>query len=583
MVKPLEEYSREELIETIKSQKETISRTKKFGLVWEDKPEKVVTDCTKKLPIIKEVEDKAMNEAGESEPTNLIIEGDNYHALSVLNYTHAGKIDVIYIDPPYNTGARDWRYNNNYVDASDAFRHSKWLSFIEHRLRLAKNLLSDDGVICVTIDDYEMPYLWCLLDEIFGYENHLGTVVIRNNPKGRMTERKFSLVHEYGIFFGKSSKSEIKKLAEKPEEKTHKYIQDDDGSWYLPVNLRKQGVDSSAYNKKGELSQRYYPIYFDPANGRISVTDDSLPEKIMPIDSRGEMHIWRRAKEVIEDMHSSGDIWVKKTPNNGYQLYFKFRGGLDGKRPQSMWTEATFSASDYGTKILDTILGQREKFNFPKAPEAVKKSILSMSNKKDAIVLDYFAGSGTTGHAVLELNKEDGGHRQFIICTNNENKIAEEVTYPRIRGVVYGYGKGDKQVDGLPANVRYFKTEFIDKNDTMDKLRRELSPACEDMIRVREGAYEKIIDEDKLKVFKNSRGLTAIIYDRFELAEHIQKIEALDTDTPVHLYVFSYSKSDRKDEMPDNLKHKYEAQPIPEGVLEIYKKIFANIKGGKNA
>ena len=168
MGKPLDECSIEELVEIIKSQKETISRTKKFGLVWEDKPEKVATDCAKKLPVIKEVADRAINKAGDSEPTNIIIEGDNYHALSVLNYTHAGKIDAIYADPPYNTGAKNWRYNNNYVDGQDAFRHSKWISFMDKRLRLARNLLKDTGIICVTIDDYEIAPLRLLMDSIFG-------------------------------------------------------------------------------------------------------------------------------------------------------------------------------------------------------------------------------------------------------------------------------------------------------------------------------------------------------------------------------------------------------------------------------
>ncbi|HPD99503.1 MAG TPA: site-specific DNA-methyltransferase, partial [Candidatus Saccharibacteria bacterium] len=393
--------------------------------------------------MLTEVAERAITKAND-QPTNLIIEGDNYHSLSTLNYTHAGRVDFIYIDPPYNTGATDWRYNNNYVDGADAFRHSKWLSFMKHRLELARNLLSDDGVICVTIDDYEAPRLWVLLEELFGYENHLGTVVIRNNPKGRMTKRKFSLVHEYGIFFGKSSQSVIKKLPVDPSEKTHNYKQDTDGSWYLPVNLRKQGVDSDAYNKKGELSHRYYPIYFDPETGAISVTKE-LPIKIDPIDVSGTKRIWRRGKEVIEKMYEDGDLWVQKTAN-GYQPYFKFRGGLDGKLAQSVWAEAHFSASDYGTKILDSILGQREKFQYPKAPEAVKQSILSATNKKNAIILDFFAGSGTTGHAVLELNKEDGGNRSFILCTNNENNIAEEVTYQRVKGVMDGY----KDVAGIP-------------------------------------------------------------------------------------------------------------------------------------
>ena len=426
----LQKYTKEELIDKINT------LNKRFGLVWQDKPEEVVKRCQKELPILKEVPSKAIKTKDQT-PTNLIIEGDNYHALSVLNYTHRGKIDFIYIDPPYNTGATNWRYNNKYVDTADGFRHSKWLSFMENRLKLTNDLLTDSGVICVTIDDYEAPRLWMLLEKIFGYENHLGTVIIRNNPKGRMTKRKFSLVHEYGIFFGKSYRSTIKKLPVNPSEKTHKYKKDSTGNWYLSVNLRKQGVDSDAYNKKGDLSHRYYPIYFDPNTGVISTTK-KLPIKIEPIDTNGTKRIWRRGEDTINKMYQDGDLYAKKTAN-GWQVYFKFRGGLDGKLAQSIWIEPHFSASDYGTKTLDSILGQREKFQYPKAPEAVKQSILSATNNTKAIILDFFAGSGTTGQAVLELNKNDGGQRQFILCTNNENEIAEEVTYPRIKKVIKGY------------------------------------------------------------------------------------------------------------------------------------------------
>ena len=237
-------WSKERLITEIKQLKKTT-----YGLLWDDKPEDVAELCKTKLPVLVDVEDKEI--LGDSHgPANILIEGDNYHALSVLNYTHKGKIDFIYIDPPYNTGAKDWKYNNAFVDAQDPYRHSKWLSFMEKRLRFAKNLLTDRGIICVTIDDYEMPRLWMLMDKIFDENNHLGTVVIRNNPKGRKTKRKVSLIHEYAIFYGKGVNSKIQKIEVAPEDKTHNYVQDKDGSWYLPGNLRKQGVDSLAVSAK---------------------------------------------------------------------------------------------------------------------------------------------------------------------------------------------------------------------------------------------------------------------------------------------------------------------------------------------
>ena len=261
-------------INELKEENKKLKSKKKYGLVWEEEkePEKVVLDCQKKLPIIKDVKIKEIL-IDKEKPTNILIEGDNYHALQVLNYTHKGKIDAIYIDPPYNTGAKDWKYNNKFVCEDDAYRHSKWLNLMNKRLLLAKNLLKDDGIICITIDDYEMPRLWLLLEEIFGSHNYLGTVIIRNNPSGRKTKRKVAQIHEFALFFGKSKLSHIKKLFVDMNKKTHKYIKDKNGIFYSPTNLRKQGVDSNAIKKDGSIKDRYYPIYFDPTTGKISVTE----------------------------------------------------------------------------------------------------------------------------------------------------------------------------------------------------------------------------------------------------------------------------------------------------------------------
>jgi adenine-specific DNA-methyltransferase len=475
--------------------------TKKFGLVFEEHREAIDDTLETHTPVLTENKKLFIDNGGQ---VNFLIEGDNLAALKLLLKTHKGKIDVIYIDPPYNTGAKDWKYDNDYVDKNDTFRHSKWLSFLNKRLIIAKKLLSESGIICVTIDDYECPNLWLLMSNIFDYENHLGTVVIRNNPKGRMTERKFSLIHEYAIFFGKSQYSEIKKLQVAPSEKTHNYKQDNEGNWYLPVNLRKQGIDSNAINRKGEISHRYYPIYYNPKTGAVS-TEQKYSITIEPIDSNGEKRIWRRAKEVIDEMFKNGDLWVKKIKNN-YQVYYKFKGGLDGKRPQTIWTEAHFSASDYGTKILDTILGKRELFQFPKAPEAVKQSILSMSNNKKAIILDFFAGSGTTGQAVLELNKKDDGNRDFILCTNNENSICRDVTYERIKRVI--------KKESYPASLKYYKIDYI---PISDKIYYEYADELLEHIR------ELVELENALNFTGNDK--IAIVLTDEELAEFVSSIK----------------------------------------------------------
>jgi adenine specific DNA methylase Mod len=606
-------------------------KEKKFGLVWIEVPEKFDEECENKLPILKEVPEKAVINKDEK-PTHILIEGDNYHALTCLNYTHKGKIDVIYIDPPYNTGAKDWKYNNKYVEENDPWKHSNWVNFMSRRLSLAKNLLKNDGVICVTIDDYEMPNLWLLMEDIYGEDNHLGTLVIRNNPKGRKTERKLSLIHEYALFFGKSAKSKIHKIRISPEEKTHNYKQELNGAWYLPVNLRKQGVDSLAVSSKGKVSERYYPIYYDSKTGKVSAKE-KLKIEILPIDSKGQKRIWRRSKDVIDKMYEKKELWCQETAN-GLQVYFKFLGGLDGEPPQSIWLDSKYSASEYGTQILDTILGKREAFPYPKSPYAVLDCIKIATNNESAFILDFFAGSGTTVQAVIELNKQEGGRRQCIVCTNNENKICEEITYPRIEKVINGYpfkGKenellyekkitvtnfrkandilaeiefiklekekecnnfetqiednhiklfGIKDIkgkkEGLGGSLKYYKTAFIGKNNILkatDEDKIELAHQAGDLLSLAENTLYKERENKFWQLYKNGERFTAVYFreelDKFD--EFVEMVEKLKCPTTV--YVFSWGDEEFAEEFEhiDDVKVK----TIPLSILEIYKNIYS--------
>lgn len=365
---------------------------------------------------------------------NIYIEGDNLKVLKLLQETYLGKIDVIYIDPPYNTGKNLIYKNNYYQDVSSYLMlneeiddegnilventeangryHTDWLNMMYTRLRVAKDLLKDDGIIVVTIDDYEIENTLKLLNEIYGEDNNLGVVTVRNNPKGRMTQRKISQVHEYIIFFGKTPNSIIKKLPVAPEDKSHNYVKDDDGSYYVKVNLRKQGVDSEAIKPDGTLRKRYFPIYYDPTTGEISATK-KMPVEIYPVDNAGNKRIWRRDEKGVNELYQNGDLFCSRI-NGEYQLHFKFRGGLDGEMPKSIWTDSQFSASEYGTTILNQILG-REVFSYPKALPAVIHTIKCCANSKNALILDFFSGSATTAHAVMQLNAEDGGQRKYIM------------------------------------------------------------------------------------------------------------------------------------------------------------------------
>jgi adenine-specific DNA-methyltransferase len=241
-----DDYSKEQLIEEIKR----LKQPKKFGLVWEEHTEEVIEQFKTNFPVLYEIPQRAI--CTENQPTNLIIEGDNYHALSVLNVTHKGKIDVIYIDPPYNTGARDWKYNNDFVDGQDSYKHSKWLSFMKKRLVIARELLKKEGIIIATIDDYEVAPLTLLINQIFGEDNHLGTVVIKNNPSGRSTTKGFAVAHEYALFYSFLPNAKICRL-QRNDEQIARYKEKDEIGYYEWVNFRAR------YSTVAQTMQ--YPLF----------------------------------------------------------------------------------------------------------------------------------------------------------------------------------------------------------------------------------------------------------------------------------------------------------------------------------
>lgn len=563
----LAEKSKEELIEIIRK----LKKQKKYGLVWEEKPEEVVERCKKELPVLEEVKDKAILKDPDGR-TNLLIEGDNYHALSVLNYTHAGKIDVIYIDPPYNTGAQDWKYNNDYVDNNDRYRHSKWISMMDHRLTLARNLLSDKGIICCTVDDYEVPRLTILMDSIFGEENRLGTVVIKNNPSGRSTERGFSIAHEYGLFYSRSTHPVIGRLA-RSEKQIARYKETDEQGRFEWVNFRKHGA------LRKESPKMFYPIYVTRKSIRIPKMSwnnqkqewvpEELPNKsekvVYPIDEDGFDRRWKWG--LTRSEREIGQMKVRKDKNGDLAVYIKARMNDKGMLPLTWWDKTEYSATSQGTNLLKEIFKSLQVFSYPKSLYAVIDSIRVMSTKNDCVVLDFFAGSGTTGHAVLELNKEDQGKRQFILCTNNENKIAEDVTYPRIQKVIGGYG----HTKGIPANFRYFKTSFVIKNNVSDDVKRELVARSTEMICIKEGTFDEVKNGKAYKIFRNKEQVTGILFDLDALNKF--KKEVVTLGLPVHIYVFSLT-NDTFDEDFEDLGVDHELCPIPESILEVYRKIF---------
>lgn len=539
-----------------------------LGLVFEDKPEDVVTDCEQNIPVLKEVKAKRII-SDEQNPNNLLIEGDNYHSLSVLNYTHKKNIDLIYIDPPYNTGANNWKYNNDYVDKEDAYRHSKWLSLMRHRLNLAKNLLKDDGVLICAIDDNEQAHISVLLEQIFSaHEQHAITIV--HNPKG-VQGKNFSYTHEYAIFLVPKDKKIIGDRSLTEEE-------------IYVSNLRNWGNES----ERTDAKNCFYPIII--SNNKIvgfgAVSPDNFHPKsanekqkdgtvhVYPIDEKGIERKWRYARQSVDEIKDI--LQIKESRGDLVQIMI----AKDYGTYKTVWTDKKYDASEYGTKLLREIIPNCD-FDFPKSLYTVYDCLFAVvGNRPQANILDFFAGSGTTGHAVLEMNKKDGGNRKFILCTNNENNnggsggIAENVCYPRIKAVIKGYkNKKTEKVAGLGGNLSYYQTDLVNIekiHKIPDEAKIRVTYQAGEMIAVREDTLNEVEKNEWWQIFEGKGRMTAIYFkeDKSKLGELIEKLEK--KKVPVALYIFSWGKNEYKGEYSSS---NIRVEDIPEPILEVYKEI----------
>lgn len=411
--------------------------TKKYGLVWEDHSEPIEELLETHEVVLEEIKEREIKSGGGNSPQHLLIEGDNYESLTSLQTTHKGMINVIYIDPPYNTKNK-FKYSDNYG------HHSKWLSFMEKRLKLAKDLMSEDGVIFISIGDNEFAQLKLLCNEIFGEQNvetmiwqKTDSQVDRNTNSKQI--RRFKNIHEYIIVCYKDKqKACFNKMMKLPNWKKECKNPDKDirGPW-------QSGIISFCEGHKNEdKTSIYYYTVTTPSNKVYTRHWFITSDEFRALDADNRIHYPKNGDGVPR-------LKVFQDEEKEYFMESILRG---------VGTSST--AKD---ELLD-ILGDRELFDTPK-PTKMIKEIIRVASNKNSIVLDFFAGSGTTGQAVLELNKEDDGNRQFIICTNNESNICEEVTYDRLKKVIEGYTTPkDKVVEGIPANLTYYKTKLVSKD-----------------------------------------------------------------------------------------------------------------------
>lgn len=346
---------------------------------------------------------------------NLLIKGNNLIGLSSLLYKYKGCIKCIYIDPPYNTrtDANTFAYNNN-------FNHSTWLTFMKNRLELARDLLSEDGVIFIDIDHYELFYLGVLADEIFGYENRLGVLSVVHNLKGRFNDF-FSTAHENKLVYAKNAKNV--RIKEFSHDNSHNFPLKDDIGKYKLVNLQRTGDGS----KREDRPNLFYPIYIDPKTQEISLQRKGGMIEVLPIDKEGIERRWRWGSAKVESEWKT-ELTVKQV-NGEFKIYSKLRE--KGEKPKSIWLRPEYSGTT-GTNELKKLLGDK-LFSYPKSVELVKDSI-QIVTEPDDIILDYHAGSGTTGQAVLELNMQDNGNRKFIMIEQMD--YIETVTAKRLENFI---------------------------------------------------------------------------------------------------------------------------------------------------
>lgn len=549
---PLHDWSKEQLLAEV----EKLRKRKKYGLVWEEKPEDVVEQCKTELPVLKEIKSKAIS-TDLNKPTNILIEGDNYHALSVLNYTHKDKIDVIYIDPPYNTGSNDWKYNNNYVDINDTYRHSKWVQMMEHRLQLAKKLLSPNGFIACAIDHNELFTLGLLMDEIFGEKNRLGIISVVHKPEGRNQEKFFGTSNEFMLVYSKNiDKANFNKVILDAELGERFDKEDEKGKFRLKNFIR---LTDGKYSLRKNKPHFFYPIYVSKDLKKFSLDKKASYCAVFPVTNKGVERTWKTTKETLIKLANNNDIVALKE-NGGISLYEKLR---EDQVIKTHWIKKEYHGYHFGTKVIEMILGSK-KFDFPKSLYLVLDTLKLMS-KKDSIILDFFAGSGTTGHAVLQLNADDGGNRKFILCTNDENNIASDVCYPRIMNVM----KGTKAVDALGGNLKYFQTKFVGAEPN-DKNKEALTRQATEMLCVREDTFELIKESELVKIFKNNKHFTGILFDESAIPTLKKEITKLGGKWSV--YIFSLG-NDTFDEEFEGIKN-VSVFPIPEVILRVYRRLF---------
>lgn len=500
--------------------------SKKYGLVWEEHEEEVDVKMQTHIPVFTEVKEKEIVGDSDNAECNFLLEGDNLHSLKLLEKTHKGKIDVIYIDPPYNTLNDGFTYSDEKVDGNDSFRHSKWLSFMNKRLKIAKRLLSDDGMIFISVDENEYAQLKLICDEIWSemclVDNIVWNKRVPKNDKGIGNIHEYILIYinkpeyKYKLMSPKEGIKDVNIFIKEAKEKNYS-IEETEKELRKLYKKNDYPRAITLYNNVDNNYKIFGKVNMSWPNGntfgpRYDVLHP-ITGKPVKVPDRG----WRWSEKTFNEVV---DYDNKQILSDGSIIC----GGIwfsakDTMQPSTinylddvnrMLLRSIISLKSDGGMILEDIFGKKSIFAYPKPVMLIKMLIdASTYDKNNTRVLDFFAGSGTTGQAVLELNQEDGGNRHFILCTNNENNICEQVTYQRLKTVITGKREdGSTYSDGLPANLKYYKTDFVAKDS--EEIYDDLLKHIEEMIQLQYGIkidkqkYVIIMDDDEMDEFERN-------------------------------------------------------------------------------
>lgn len=619
MSKCYDDFTKEELIKLLHKQDEELA-IKKYGLTWdsEKEPEQVVLDCENNLPILKRIADKEIKT--DDSDYNILIEGDNYHALTVLNYTHKEKVDVIYIDPPYNTGKKnEWKYNDKFITEDDGYRHSKWLNFMDKRLRLAHNLLKDEGVIFISIDDNEQANLKLLCDKVFGYENFIGQIS-REAIKGGSKSKYIRSSHDYIIVYAKNK--DLIEFSGELQDGIDLNLIDQKGKYAKGRELNKWGADS----RREDSPTMWFPI------------KGPNEEDVYPIRNDGSEGRWRWGKKKLLQAVQDNDVIFEQRENGTYIVYEKIRDNSAKIKHFTTLFKDNYT-NDKGAEELKRIFNTSISiFDYAKPVELIYDLLVMVGVNDDAIVLDFFSGSGTTAQAVQMYNFLNDTNLKYIVATNNENNICSEICYPRIKHNIKGYSyNGEKKLviyenkitknvffnkyeeiknnvddiitsnkekfddikvefknsilkvigiqntsniqKGYGGNLQYYKTDLIPVeriNKINDLQREELTLKAGEMIAIKENCFNQIELNDYYQIFENNTSTKrTAIYFREDVSDFDELINKI-SDTKTTLYIFSYGRIDKK--IYSYLKDNITIEDIPEPILEIYKEINLTLK-----